>query len=131
MKPSKFLVAAIFAVCLTAPANAVDSRMKAMLKRIEPQTRLVQVCDIEAMVRINRDRNPYHPDRAMVDQLSPPHVEENTLSGSGGVFRSRGDWYHFSFVCSASPDRLDVLSFQYKIGERIPKEEWSKLNLFP
>ena len=124
------LVLAAVPALWAAPAAAVDARFYNSLKRLDPDTRLEQVCDIEAMNRIDRDPTPYHPDRAKSDVLSTPRHVGDTVKGNGGAFRSKGQWYQFSFVCKASPDRLKILSFDYKIGERIPEHKWDHYGLW-
>jgi hypothetical protein len=108
----------------------MDARFAASLKKLDPETRLEQVCDLEAMNRIDKDANPYHPDRAETDVVSHPQHVGNTVKGSGGAFRSKGRWYSFSFTCKGSPDHMQVLSFSYKIGEMIPESKWAALGLW-
>jgi hypothetical protein len=113
-----------------APAVALDARFAAALKKLDPQTRLEQVCDLEAMSRISRDSNPYRPDRAKTDVLSHPKHTGDTVTGSGGAFRSKGKWYAFSFTCKGTPDHMNVVSFTYKIGAPIPESKWAALGLW-
>ena len=108
----------------------MDPRFAASLKKLDPETRLEQVCDLEAMSRIDREGNPYHPDRAKTDVISHPQHLGDTVSGKGGAFRSKGRWYSFSFACKGSPDHMKVLSFSYKIGELIPESKWAALGLW-
>lgn len=115
---------------LTAPLLAADSRFAASLKRLDPATRLEQVCDLEAMRRIDRDANPHHPDRAKTDVISHPQHIGDMVKGSGGAFRSKGKWYAFSFVCKGSPDHMQVQSFSYKIGPLIPESKWAAYGLW-
>jgi hypothetical protein len=117
-------------LAMAAPVLAMDARFAASLKRLDPQTRLEQVCDLEAMSRIDRDASPHHPDRAKTDVLSHPRHSGDTVTGSGGAFRSKGKWYAFSFTCKGSPDHMTVLSFSYKIGEPIPESKWASLGLW-
>jgi hypothetical protein len=121
------LIAALFS---TVPALAMDPRFAASLKKLDPETRLEQVCDLEAMSRIDRDTNPYHPDRAKTDASSHPQHTGDTVTGKGGAFRSKGRWYSFSFVCKGTPDHMKVLAFSYKIGELIPESKWAALGLW-
>ncbi|WP_249780137.1 DUF930 domain-containing protein [Bradyrhizobium sp. dw_411] len=109
---------------LSSPALAVDDRFLASLSRLDPETRLEQVCDLEAMNRIGR------ADRAKSDVISHPIHNGNMLTASGGAFRQKGKWYQFSFVCKATPDHLKVLSFSYKAGELIPEQKWSSYGLW-
>ncbi len=129
------VVASVFVllVLTSASASASDRRQKqleTMLKRLDPATRLEQVCDAEAMKRINRDNRALRIDRSVVSALSEPRVKDDTLSGSGGAFRSKGKWYQYAFTCKATPDRLRVISFEYSIGEEIPQAQWSLYGLY-
>ena len=98
----------------------MDLRFAASLKKLDPQTRLEQVCDLEAMSRIDRDANPYHPDRAKTDVISHPVHAGDTVTGKGGAFRSKGRWYSFSFACKGSADHMKV----------IPESKWAALGLW-
>ena len=122
------LIIALFAGI--APCAAMDPRFAASLKRLDPATRLEQVCDLEAMNRIGRDANPFHPDRAKTDVLTHPVHAGDMVKGTGGAFRSKGKWYAFSFTCKGSPDHMRVLSFSYKIGRLIPEEKWASYGLW-
>jgi hypothetical protein len=64
------------AACLTMLVGAncafAETKLERALRRLEPQTRFRQVCDLEAMKRISADEsNPYKPDRAMIDAYPP------------------------------------------------------------
>jgi Domain of Unknown Function (DUF930) len=108
----------------------IEARIEAMLKRIDPADRLEQVCDYAAAKRIGLDKNPYHPDRAVIDSIAPFKVEGDTIKGEGGAFRSHGQWYQFSFTCKTTPDRLKILSFDYRVGEKIPEDKWNDYGLW-
>ncbi len=129
------VVASIIAALLlfSGPASASDKRQKALegiLKRMDPATRLEQVCDAEAMKQINRDNREFRIDRSVVSAITEPRVKGDTLSGTGAAFRSRGKWYRYSFTCKATPDRLRVISFEYKLGDEIPEAQWSQHGLY-
>lgn len=118
---------------LAAPSSAQDRQQKhleAILKRLDPATRLEQVCDAAAMSHIARDHKEFRIDRSVVSALEEPRVKEHTLTGKGAAFRSKGKWYQYSFTCRATPDRLRVLSFEYKLGDEIPEAQWSKHGLY-
>ena len=82
-----------------------------------------------AKSRIGEDRT-YRPERAIVSALTEPKVAAGTMSGSGGAFKSKGQWFQFSFTCKTSPDHMQVQSFSYQIGEPIPEEKWEKSGLW-
>ncbi len=128
-----FASAILVVVLASGTADASDKRQKQlekMLKRLDPATRLEQVCDAAAMQYIAREHRQFRIDRSVVSALEEPRVKDNTLSGKGGAFRSKGKWYQYSFTCQATPERLRVLSFKYKLGEEIPEAQWSQHGLY-
>jgi hypothetical protein len=121
----------IVAAAIPAAALAANSkRLEQQLRKLDPQTRLEQICDIEAMRRIKRDPNPFMPDRAVLAATADPKASGNAIHGTGGAFRSQGKWYGFSFKCEADSDHMKVLVFEYKLGEAIPEDQWAKAGLW-
>ena len=115
---------------LSASASASDSRFVASLRQLDPNTRLEQVCDREAMLRIARDSRKFKPDRAKsYVTVLPQHIKD-VLRAPGAAFRSKGKWYKLSFVCKGSSDHTEVISFDYKIGELIPAKQWADYDLW-
>ena len=133
-------VVLVLAIALTSGGGhaAADSKSEVsiepgiedMLKRIDAADRLEQVCDYAAAKRIGRDKNPYHPDRAVINSIAPFKIEGDTIKGQGGAFRSRGQWYQFSFTCETSPNHLKILFFDYRVGEKIPEDKWDDYGLW-
>jgi hypothetical protein len=120
----------VAALALVAvPANAQNQRLLDSLQKVEPNTRLEQICDFEAMRRIRRDTGK-KVDRAKSDASSTPVHDGHTLTVNGGAFRAGGKWFQLSFVCKGSPDHLHVTEFTYKVGEEIPESKWSSLGLW-
>jgi hypothetical protein len=113
-----------------ASSFAADNRVTAMLRGLDPTTRFEQACGIEAMNRIKKEAAPYRPDRAITDAVSEAKIKGDTMEGSGGAFRSGAKWYQFSFTCKASPDRMNVVFFSYKIGSAIPEGKWEEYGLW-
>ena len=100
-----------------------------MLQQLDPDARFEQVCDLEAMKHISKDKT-YRPERTIVSALAVPKVAGATMSGAGGAFKSKGQWYQFSFKCETSADHMKVQAFRFKIGEPIPEEQWEKSGLW-
>jgi hypothetical protein len=124
------VLTSIFVTMAVTPVIAADPRFIASLGRLDPQTRLEQICDYEAMNRIGRSGEAFRPDRAKSDVVTSPRHLGDTLVGAGAAFRSQGRWYQFSFHCKASPDHLKVLSFDYRVGEIIPEAKWNTYGLW-
>jgi hypothetical protein len=125
----RVLMALGILISVAASASANDSRVERMLQKLDPDARFEQICDLEAMKRIGKDKI-YRPERSIVGALGEPKVAATTMSGSGGAFKSKGQWYQFSFTCQTSPDHMQVQSFSYQIGEPIPAEKWEKNGLW-
>jgi hypothetical protein len=121
---------AVPAWAASTKAERAEKRFEAMLQRIDPSERLEQVCEYAALTKIGRDKNHYHPDRVVIQAISPPKVSGDKMSGSGAALRSKGKWYQFDFHCQAAPDRLKVQSFSYDVGDEIPKDRWGKYGLW-
>lgn len=131
MNSAKIIISASLLATLTVSAAiAADSRFIKSLSRLDPQTRIEQVCDLAAVNQIGQSDRSMRPDRAKSDVTSSPRLKGNILQGNGGAFRSRGVWYAFSFKCATSADHMQVLSFTYKIGSPIPKAKWKTYGLW-
>ena len=122
-------VALLSGLLIPAAALANDSRVERMLKQLDPDARFEQVCDLEAMQRIGKDK-AYKPERTIVSALAAPRVSDATMTGSGGAFKSKGQWYQFSFTCRTTGDHMQVLSFSYQVGAPVPVEQWEKSGLW-
>jgi hypothetical protein len=111
------------------PSWALDPRITRTLLKIDPDTRLEQVCDIEAMRQISRTRR-FDADRAKSDVSSPPQHTGDNMKANGAALRSKGKWYALTFVCNGTADHLRVLSFSFQIGAEVPKSRWADLGLW-
>jgi hypothetical protein len=126
----KIASAVLIVLASVSLAQAGKSRVDRSLQHLDPMTRMEQICAIETMARVNRDKNPFHPDRAVIYAISKPRLSGNTVEGDGGAFRSGGKWYQYSFVCRTTPDHMRVSDFSYKIGQQIPETKWDEYGLY-
>ena len=117
-------------VLAAAPARSADDHARRLLLRIEPDTRLEQVCDLEAMNRISRT-TPFRPDRAKSNITVAPVHDGDAMTANGGAFRSKGKWYALSFRCTGNGDHTQVRSFTFQVGAEIPRKRWDDLALWP
>lgn len=112
-----------------AQACAGNTRFERSLRALAPSARLEQICDYTAMTKI-RSAGEHRPDRAVGYAISEGKVTDNTLVAEGAAFRSRKKWYRLSYTCKTTPDRMKVLSFDYKVGPEIPEDKWSAYGLW-
>jgi hypothetical protein len=118
------------AVVVTAQAAAADARFEKSLQKLDPATRLEQICDYTAMMQIRKDDKNYRPDRALANAMADANVSNDTIKAPAGAFRSGGKWYRLTYSCTASPDHLKVISFRYTIGPEIPETQWAAYGLW-
>ena len=118
------------AIILAAPAVAAESRFERELKMLAPSERLEQICDYTAMKQIGAARNGLRPDRAVGDAMAKTVIDKDSLKAQGAAFRSHGKWYALTFTCTATPDHMKVIAFDYKIGPAIPEDKWASYGLW-
>ena len=127
----RLVCALLFGVAALHPALAMDQSLVRQFKKLDPQTRLEQRCDTEAMERINKDDSGFRPDKVIAYSFGEPLYDTNQIKAPGAVFRSKGEWYRLKFKCVTGPDHIEVLSLKYKIGEQVPREQWDGHYLYP
>ena len=99
------------------------------LKRLEPQTRLQQVCNLEAILQINRQYDQYAVDFVIAYATQAVVRKGDAIIAHGAAFHSNGQWYNLAFECQMSADQRDVAHLKFKLGETIPADQWADLNL--
>jgi hypothetical protein len=124
------LAAFISVIAPSLPVYALDSRLAAGLMKLDPVTRLEQRCDAEAMERVAKSGDGYRPDRVVAYAFAEPQINGNQIEAKGGAFRSKEEWYRFSYICTTGADHMSVTSFEFKIGDKIPKEKWEDYGLW-
>ena len=120
------MAAALF--CASA-AHALEPRVIKQLNALTPDERREQRCDMEAMDRIRKE-GEFRPDKVIAYTFADPVEKGNELKAGGAAFRSRGDWYRLKFKCKTGEKGLKVLSFDYRIGSKVPREHWEKYYLY-
>ncbi|MFD1702277.1 DUF930 domain-containing protein [Methylopila henanensis] len=113
-----------------AYAFSYDRRTEAALRKLEPETRFNQVCDLAAMEKIRKNEPELKPDRMAIDALAEPERKGDTLSGTGAAVRAGGVWRRLAFTCSATPDRMTVTALRYTLGAPIPEQDWERYGLW-
>ncbi|MGO4524900.1 DUF930 domain-containing protein [Microvirga sp. 2MCAF35] len=112
-----------------ALAHPLSRKMREMLPLFQEDTRLEQLCDIEAMAQIAVSLKQFHPDRIVAYAKSDVTIGNNSVVAEGAAFRSERKWYDLTFRCGLSADRQAVQSFEFSVGKAIPKRLWDTYNL--
>ena len=98
---------------LSVPAMA---RAAEAIKKLPPEKRLSQTCNIEAIGQLGNAGKGYNPDALVADALAKPVMAGSSFNVLGGAFRSNGKWHAISYECSLSKDLTAVKSFSYRVG---------------
>jgi uncharacterized protein DUF930 len=125
-----FGLAIVAATIMVAAAAAGDGRVERSLDMLAPAERLEQLCDYTAMTRIRNEKKEFRPDRAVANAMAEPRANGDTLEVTGGAFRSKKKWYTLSYRCTATPDHLKIVAFNYTVGEEIPEAKWASFGLW-
>jgi hypothetical protein len=112
-----------------ALAHPLSRKMREMLPLFEEETRLEQLCNLEAMAQIAASLKQFHPDRVVAYARADVRIDNNTLVAEGAAFRSHRRWYDLTFTCGLSPDRQAVQDFEFRVSKAIPKRVWEQYNL--
>lgn len=98
---------------LDAPAMA---RAREAIKKLPPEKRLVQTCNIEAVGQLGNAGRGFSPDAVVANAFVPPVASGSSFTVTGGAFRSGGKWYALAYACTLSHDMDAVTAFSYRIG---------------
>ena len=98
------------------------------LAQMNVEDRVAQICGIEAMGQIARNDRRFSPELVSSYAMSQLKFQASVVVAEGAAFQSGGIWYNLAFRCQISPDRSRVQSFEFAIGDPIPRSKWSSLN---
>jgi hypothetical protein len=111
---------------LAEPRNRKTAEV---MKRLEPQTRLQQLCNLEAILQINRQYEDYAADFVIAYAREAVVRKGDAIIAHGAAFHSNGQWYNLAFECQLSANQQDVARLKFKLGDAIPGDQWADLNL--
>ena len=117
------------AVIFSAPAFAASGTQRA-LEKLEPSTRMIEVCDIAVSARLAKETAYDKVDRLVADAAKDAVVGANAVTAKGAAFRNEGHWYGLSYACGLKPDHLSVKTLTYSVGAEIPESSWEKYGLW-
>lgn len=107
---------------LAKPANA---RAVASLGTLEASERAEQLCDIEGMEQVAASDKRFAPELMVAYAMKNTRMKGDVLEADGAAFRSKGKWYNFEFHCEIKGNPEEVTSYAFKIGDSIPRDQWS------
>ncbi|MGH6859552.1 MAG: DUF930 domain-containing protein [Phyllobacterium sp.] len=114
---------------LFSPESLSSFRVRQTTGKISPRARIMQLCTIEALEQVRRQRPGSYPDLLVPFGPSGRSISSHGLNARGGAFRSRGNWFDIDFKCAVDADRTRVTSFSFAIGGAIPRGQWNARQL--
>ncbi|WP_243369416.1 DUF930 domain-containing protein [Microvirga solisilvae] len=112
-----------------ALAHPQSRAMRTALERMDEETRLEQLCGIEAMAQIAAHLQAFKPDRIVAYAKADVRLARNILIADGAAFRSGREWHEVKFTCEFGANRRNVQAFEFTVGNAIPKRDWERYNL--
>ena len=110
-------------------ADPRSAKARKALQGLVPSERIVQLCNIEAMEQVHIWKVEFQPDFLVAYAMADTKLSGLSLQADGGAFRSKRRWYNIGFNCEVTPDRKEVVSFAFRVGDAIPKIQWEDHNL--
>ena len=130
----KRLVLTLALVAIALPAAALSPKERALvnkeLLKLTPETRAEQRCDEHASGIVGREHKGFKPDRTVAYAFADVKVKGMAVEAPGAALRSNGEWYRLTFHCRTSPDGLSIESFDYTLGDKVPRAQWRDHSLF-
>lgn len=115
----------IRATTMLAARNLAGSRQaRTAMRMLTSDTRVEQLCGLEAMEQVHAWQRDYQPDRIVVYAMGEPTMTGSLFEADGAAFRSRSLWYRIRFTCELTPDRARVTAFAFAVGAAVPREDW-------
>ncbi|MEP7239762.1 MAG: DUF930 domain-containing protein [Devosia sp.] len=107
---------------LKAPGLA---QAKGVLKKLPPERRLAQTCNIEATGQAAAAGYP--ADAIIPNAFAAPSIAGTTYTVFGGAFRADGNWRRIAYECTLTKDLTDVARFSLHIGADVTAEMQARL----
>lgn len=134
MKITRFVFAAIALAGASTTCGGAQARQRSIqdqLLRLSPEARLEQRCNGRATGLLARERKLKAPDEVVAYAFADTTAKGAFLDAPGAAIRDRGEWYRLSYKCHATPDGLGIVTFEYKLGVKVPRHDWAEHNLSP
>jgi len=112
-----------------ALADPRHAKMAAKLDLLEANTRLEQLCNIEAILQIGQRETRFQPETVIAYAMTATRSADNLIIADGAAFWSNGKWYNLAFKCRISPRQKKVSAFEFATGDSIPERDWASHDL--
>ncbi|CAN7713467.1 DUF930 domain-containing protein [Bosea sp. LjRoot9] len=122
IKASRLMAAA-------ALASPLSRQAREALPHLAEDERVEQLCGLEAMSQIHAWKAEFEPDRLVAYAMAGTKLSGRELLAEGAAFRSKQHWYALRFKCGFTPDRKQVVAFEFRVGDPVPRAQWEMRGL--
>jgi len=114
---------------LSSRSLAASRQARLAMRTLASDTRVEQLCGLEAMEQVHAWQRDFQPDRIVVYAMGEPSLTGNRFEADGAAFRSRSLWYRIRFSCDLTTDHARVVGFAFAVGAPIPRDDWEEHGL--
>lgn len=115
IQPSLMLSEAV----LADPRSAKARRQMRVLTSDEKS---IQLCNLEAMAQVRAWKHGSEPQSVVAYAYRDVRLSGGLVAASGGALFSAGEWFHLTYQCDVTDER--VSGFLFKLGAPIPRAQW-------
>ena len=101
------------------------------LGTLAPETRLEQICNLEAMEQVHLWKPAFEPDFLVAYALEDTRIEGREIRADGAAIRIAERWFRLRYACAMTADTATVAHFSFALGAEIPRAEWADHGLLP
>ena len=106
-----------------------SQKAKKKLAQLAGDAKIVQLCSLEAMAQVAAWNESFRPDLIVVYAMGDTTFIDNSLIADGAALHSKQQWFGMRFKCELSPDRTEVIGFEFLMGDLVPRNAWERHNL--
>ena len=121
--PMRFWTTILFVLLAGTCAHAANAKHRdetAELMKLGMEQR----CNGQATGIAMREHKLHAPDEIVAYAFADDRIHDTFVEAPGAAIRDGGHWFHLSYKCQTTSDGLGIVSFEYKVGPMIPKDEW-------
>ncbi|WP_269582998.1 DUF930 domain-containing protein [Roseibium sp. Sym1] len=90
-----------------------------------------QICALEAMEQLRRDRPGFRPTRLAPHAFRNATFRERMVHVTAGAVRSNRIWYEIAYRCRLETDKDTIVGFEYALGAPVDRALWDEHGLAP
>ncbi|QCI97259.1 DUF930 domain-containing protein [Agrobacterium larrymoorei] len=99
------------------------------LRKLSPEERMIQLCNLEAMEQVSRWKTRIKADFLVSYAMADTRRNGQKITADGAAVRSKGHWYNLKYSCQVAASMEAVDAFEFALGDEIPEAKWDAYSL--